>query len=108
MIPAALRCSDSVSLTRWSMTTERDRRRAVKPLDAEMLLYLPARLVERADGGCRQCKLIAQEHQSLSAFGIVQANATQMIGVKLLAVVAVKNEIVWSQMIPSARSVGAE
>src|SRR5215472_16839160 len=53
---------------------------------------LPARLVERADGGCRQGKLIAQEHQSFGAFGIAQADASQMIGIKPLAVVAVESD----------------
>src|SRR5438270_4301382 len=74
-------------------------RGAIKPLDAKVLLdpleeqlNLPARLVERADGGCRQSKLVAQEHQRLGAFGIPQPDATQMIGIMLLAIVPIEGD----------------
>src|SRR5207244_11113957 len=53
---------------------------------------LPARLVERANGCCRQCKLVAQEDQCPGAFGVPQTDATQLIGIMLLAVVAVESD----------------
>src|SRR5207245_3497857 len=53
---------------------------------------VPARLVERANGCCRQCKLVAQEDQCPGAFGVPQTDATQLIGIMLLAVVAVESD----------------
>src|SRR6202007_416057 len=71
----------------------------VEPLDAQMLLEpleeqfnLPARLVERAEGGCRQGKLVAQEDQCLGADGVPETDATQMVGIMLLAVVPVEGD----------------
>jgi len=49
------------------------------------LIHLPARLVERADGGCRQGEVVGQEHQRLAGLGILEADATQMLGVVLAA-----------------------
>jgi hypothetical protein len=80
-------------------------RRAVELFDPEMLLDpfeeqldLPAALV----GG-----LVGQKHQRLSGFWILEADAAQMIRIVLAGGVAI-NAMVWSAMMPVARSVGAE
>lgn len=45
----------------------------------EEQFHLPPCLVERADGGCRQCEVIGQEHQRLAGLGLLESDATQMI-----------------------------
>ena len=49
------------------------------PLEEQ--LDLPAALVERADGGRRQGELVGQEHQRLARFGVLEADAPQMLRV---------------------------
>ncbi len=47
--------------------------------------HLPASLIERADGGCRQDEIVGQEHQRLAGVGVFEADTTQMLGVVLAA-----------------------
>ena len=75
------------------------------PLEEQ--LDLPSALVEGADGRGRQTELIGEEHQGFSRLGIAQPDAPQVLGVMLAGVVTA-SAMVCSQMIPVARSVGAE
>src|SRR3989344_1479335 len=65
---------------------------AVEILDTQMLLdpfekqfHLPARLVERADGGGREREVVGEEHQCLAGIGILEADASRMFGIVLAA-----------------------
>ena len=53
------------------------------PLEEQ--LDLPARLVERADGGGRQREVVGQEDQRFSGFWVFEANTAQMFGIILAA-----------------------
>ena len=54
----------------------------------EEKLDLPAALVEGADRGCRQGELVGEKHQRLFQFGVLEANAAQMIRIVLAGGVA--------------------
>ncbi len=41
-------------------------------------LHLPACLIERAEGGCRQDEVVGQEHQRLAGLVVFKADAAQM------------------------------
>lgn len=56
----------------------------------EKQFHLPARFVERADGGCRQDEVVGEEHQRLAGFGILESDAAQMFGIVLAAIDAGK------------------
>jgi len=60
------------------------------PLEEQ--LDLPARLVERTDGACRQDELVGEKDERLGGFGILETDAAQMIGVMPLAVVAIESD----------------
>ena len=47
----------------------------------EEQLHLPACLVERTDGGCRQGHVVGEEHPRLVCIGILESDATQLDGV---------------------------
>ena len=49
----------------------------VDPLEEQF--DLPARLVERTDGACRQDELVGEEDERRGGFGILETDA-QMIG----------------------------
>ena len=49
------------------------------PLEAQ--LHLPACLVERADGSCRQHEVVGNEHQCFAGLGIFVADVAQMFGI---------------------------
>lgn len=74
-------------------------RSAEETFDPKMLLdpfeeqlHLPARLVQRADGGCRQGELIGQKHQCLAGLRVLEADAAQMCGIIPLGVKAVQGD----------------
>ena len=69
----------------------------------EEKLHLPAAFAERADGGGRKGEVVGDEHQRLAGVGILEADAAQVFGIAPLGL-----EIVWSQMMPFNRSLGAE
>ena len=52
----------------------------------EEQFHLPARLVERADGGCRQREVIGDKDQRLAGFRILESDETQMFEIVLAAV----------------------
>ena len=58
------------------------------PLEEQF--HLPAVLVERADGGGRQCHLVGEEDERLAGLGVFESNPAQMRGVVLLRVEAVE------------------
>ena len=41
----------------------------------EKQFHLPACLIERADGGCRQDEVVGQEHPRLAGLGVFEADA---------------------------------
>jgi len=70
---------------------------ADETLDAQVLLdpfeeqfHLPAALVQRGNGQCRQCGVVGQEHQRLAGFRVFEADAPQLLGIILRDVKAIE------------------
>jgi len=59
------------------------------PLEEQ--LDLPPALVQRADGQCRQRRVVCQEDQRLARLGVLESNAPQMLGILLGRIVAVEH-----------------
>jgi hypothetical protein len=73
--------------------------RAQKALDAQMLfdpleeqLDLPAIFIQGGNAQRRQACVVGQEYQGLARFGILQTDATQMLGVVLGDVKAIERD----------------
>ena len=58
------------------------------PLEEQ--LDMPTILVERTDGGRRECHLIGEEDERLAGLGILESNAAQLRGIVLLGVEAIE------------------
>lgn len=76
-------------------------RRAEELLDTKILrdsleeqLHMPAALVERADGRCRQREVVGEEHPCLAGFGVLEADASHVRRVMLTAVGAERDGLV--------------
>src|SRR5512143_1821124 len=53
---------------------------------------MPTILVERTDGGGRECHLTGEEDERLAGLGILESNAAQLRGIVLLGVEAIERD----------------
>jgi hypothetical protein len=73
----------------------------------EEKLDLPAAFVERANRGGWKLEMVCQEDQCLPGLWVFEADTPEMLRVTVTGK-RPSNAMVWSQMMPALRSLGAE